>query len=101
MDPMPSVEEMKSLVFGLGRGVGVRIFPRHYRGDYATQMRDLARDVLNAPKSPLDDASDSTLNSANNLARLLDVEADVQLIADGLEKYIRSRAQWVGRDAVE
>lgn len=101
MDSAPTIDDMKSLVFGLGRGAGIKIMPRHYNGDYGTQIRDLARDVVNAPKFPLDDISTSIQDQANNLTRLLDTDVEGDLIADVLERYIRSRVQWIGRDAVE
>ena len=101
MDATPTIDDMKSLVFGLGRGAGIKIIPGHYAGDYGTQIRNLAQDVVNATKTPLDDVSSSIQQHAIKLKQLLDSDADANAITNGLSQYIRSRVQWLGRDAVE
>lgn len=101
MDSIPTIDDLKSLVFGVGRGSGIKIVPRHYEGQYENQIRDLTRDVVLASKLPPDDVSSSINDEANNLVRILDADVRANVIADGLEKYIRSRVQWNGRDAVE
>lgn len=101
MDSITTIVDLKSLVFGGGRGSGIKIVPRHNAGQYETQIRDLTRDVVLASKLPPDDVSPSIKDEANNLARLLNADVSANAIVDGLERYIRSRVQWNGRDTVE
>jgi hypothetical protein len=101
MDSKPTIEDLKSLVFGVGRGSGIKIVARHYVGQYETQIRNLTRDVVLASKLPPDDVSSLIQDEANNLVRLLNADVSANVIADGLERYIRSRVQWNGRDTVE
>ncbi len=98
---MNTIDELRSLVYGPGRGTGIKIIPRHCDGDIRSQIFSLARDTLNATKFPPDEEEYRMTKHATALSELLDSKADAHSVADALTRYVQSRIEWTGRGAVE
>ncbi|QDV87857.1 hypothetical protein TBK1r_68890 [Stieleria magnilauensis] len=98
---MHPIDELKSFVYGRGRGAGIKITPRHYDGDNDEQVLSLARDVATAEKHPPDDEEITMSQHGAALSELLESHADAEAVADALIRYTQSRVGWTGRGAVE
>ncbi|MDM4019492.1 hypothetical protein [Roseiconus lacunae] len=98
---MHTIDELKSLVYGRGRGTGIKITPRHYDGDNGEQILSLARDTAMAVKHPPDKEDVTMVERCADLCAVLDFDADVDSVADALTRYVQSRVKWSGRGAIE
>ena len=98
---MHTIDELKSIVYGRGRGTGIKITPRHYDGNNGEQILSLARDTVTAAKHPPDEEEITMTRLRATLTGLLESDADADSIADAVIRYIQARVEWTGRDAVE
>ncbi|TWU05419.1 hypothetical protein Poly21_56830 [Allorhodopirellula heiligendammensis] len=98
---MHTIDELKSLVYGRGRGTGIKIAPCRYEGNTDEQILSLARDTATAVKIPADEEAITMTKHGNALSQLLESEADADIVADALIRYVQSRLEWTGRGAVE
>jgi hypothetical protein len=96
-----TIDTLKSLLYGKGRGTGIRIVPKNYDGAIGTQVEGLVQDVVTAQKDPPDAEDATVLHLGNDLARALEFHAGFNVIADALTRYVQARVEWTGRGAIE
>ena len=81
---MRTIDELKPLVFGRGRGAGIKIAPRHYEGDSEEQIVSLARDTAKAEKHPPDDEDATMVKGFGHLREQLETNAGAAAVGDAL-----------------
>lgn len=83
---------LRTLVYGLGRGSGIRLTPRRTPREERAAALQLARDVLAAEKAPPDEELRAfVLDKLDALHALVDSDATSQDLGAALHAYILAR----------
>jgi hypothetical protein len=84
---------LRWLVYGLGRGTGIHVLPRHLPRDPAEAIRRLTSDVVAARKEPPDDVLGTRCSHlANRLVEMVD-RLPSREVARVLVAYVEARLE--------
>ena len=94
---MTDYDCLKSLVYGIGRGTGIRITPRHHAGTVDERIVKFAAEIVNAERLPPDSVCTSIQAAFDTLVELVDMKADSSRISEAIIAYIDARVLWSNR----
>lgn len=96
-----SIDQIKSYVYGVGRGCGIKVVPRHHIGILSEQILSLANDVINADIRPSNDQLGEECVMAYSRLSITVADGAENAIADALRQYVATRQRVMSRGAVE
>jgi hypothetical protein len=97
-----SIVEIKSYIYGVGRGCGIGVTPRHHAGEPTEQIRSLARDVIFAAVRPSNEIlGEECAVAFERLSNAVHSGAESNAIHDALRHYVGARQRELSRGAVE
>lgn len=95
-------ESIKSYVYGLGRGVGIRVQPRHHLGDFRQQVYSIATDVLEAVDHPSnEELGEPALAAYRDLQDAIDSNTSAEEVALKIQEYVLARCRELNRNVEE
>jgi hypothetical protein len=95
-------DELTAYVYGLGRGFGIQVTPRHHQGGLADQIRSLAADVVAAEQRPMNsDLGAEVTDAFQSLQDAIAQSLPPTEIERHIRNYIQARRRILGEGSVE
>ena len=95
-------DELKAYVYGIGRGFGIKVTPRHHQGELAQQVLSLAADIVAADTWPSNvDLGSDAAAAFQTLQNALAEKLPGHEIERHIRNYIQERIRALSKGSVK